>query len=85
MKGIYDDLRNVKVKTDTILILRKTIKDLKAKRAKLTIKQLQDTISETIRKSGATADVKYIENSGSLMVKHTDIIYTWDVSGIIKP
>jgi hypothetical protein len=85
MKGIYHDLGNSRIKTDTILEIRRVVKELKETKAQLTADQLQHVIQSTVYSTGSRADALIIDDAGKLIVKKPDIYYTWDVSSILIP
>ena len=85
MKGIYHDLGNSRIKTDTILEIRRVVRELKATKTKLTADQLQHVIQSTVYSTGSKADTLLIDDNNRLIVKKPDIYYSWDVSSIIVP
>lgn len=84
MKGIYHDLGNSRIKSDTILEIRKVVKQLKESKAQLSPDELTKLVITSVYSTGSKADVMFVENSSSLVVKKEDIYYSWDVSKIIK-
>lgn len=84
-KGIYHDLGNTKIKGETISNIRLVIKNLKRSKAILTPDQLVNIITNTVYTSGSKADILYIENSSSLVVKKEGIHYSWNIVDLITP
>lgn len=85
MKGIYHDLGNERIKADTILEIRKVVKQLKESKAQLTSDELTKLVTTSVYSTGSKADILFIENSSSLVVKKDSIYYSWNVSSILKP
>jgi hypothetical protein len=85
MKGIYHDLGNSRIKTDTVVRISDLVKNLKATKAKLTAQQLQHLVQSTVYSTGSTADALIVDDNNHLIVKKPDIYYSWDVSSIIAP
>lgn len=85
MKGIYHDLGNSRIKSDTILEIRRVVRELKETKAKLTADQLQHVIQSTVYSTGSRADALIVDTDNRLIVKRPDIYYSWDVSDIIIP
>ncbi len=85
MKGIYHDLGNSRIKTDTVVRISDLVKNLKATKAKLTAQQLQHLVQSTVYSTGSTADALIVDEDNRLIVKKPDIYYSWDVSSIIAP
>lgn len=85
MKGIYHDLGNSRIKGDTILEIRKLVRELKETKAQLTADQLQHLVQSTVYSTGSKADALVVDSDNQLIVKRPDIYYSWDVSSIIIP
>lgn len=85
MKSIYHDLGNSRIKTDTILEIRRVVKELKESKARMTSEELQQYIQLTVYSTGSKADALVVDSEGNLIVKKPDIYYSWDVTSILKP
>jgi molybdopterin biosynthesis enzyme MoaB len=85
MKGIYHDLGNSRIKTDTVVSISDLVKNLKATKAKLTAQELQNLVQSTVYSTGSKADALVVDDNNHLIVKKPDIYYSWDVSSIIVP
>lgn len=85
MKGIYHDLGNSRIKGDTILEIRRVVRELKESKAQLTAEELQTYIQATVYSTGSKADALVVDSDNRLIVKKPDIYYSWDVSSIIIP
>lgn len=85
MKGIYHDLGNSRIKSDTILEIRDLVKNLKATKAKMTAEELQQLVQSTVYSTGSRADALIVDTDNRLIIKKPDIFYSWDVSSIIIP
>ena len=85
MKGIYHDLGNSRIKTDTVVSISDLVKNLKATKAKMTAQELQHLVQSTVYSTGSKADALIVDDNNHLIVKKPDIYYSWDVSSIIAP